>query len=72
MIEDGRGPVRRTVADFTLLRETASDVVRVICPLVILQVATDAGSGTQVVVAVRVALPALHLYVSSRKRETRF
>lgn len=36
MIENGRGPVRRTVTHFTLLRKTSGDVIRIVGALVIL------------------------------------
>ena len=36
VIENSRGPVRRTVTHFTLLRETSGDVIRIVGALVIL------------------------------------
>ena len=69
VIESSRGPVGGTVAHFALLREAAGDVIRVVGALIILEMATDAGGGGQVVIAVDVTLSALHAYVRPSQRE---
>lgn len=63
MIECGGGPVRRAMTHLTLLREPGRNVIRIVRPLVILQMATHASGGADVVVPVEVTLSALHLDV---------
>jgi hypothetical protein len=58
VIEVRRRPGYRRVASLTSLRESLLRVVRIICFLKILQVARDAGSLSQVVVVVNVAIGA--------------
>jgi hydrogenase maturation factor len=69
MIETGRLPGRRRMADFALLRHASRDVIRIRRSLKIFDVTRDASSGGYVVVAIGVALVALQLCVSTCKRK---
>ncbi len=69
VIEGCGAPVRRVMADLALLRESGRGVVRVVCILKILQMATDTFGRAQVVIPVGVALRALHLQVRPGERE---
>jgi hypothetical protein len=60
VIEGSAAPVRRGVADLALLGESSGRVIRIVGTLKILQVATDACGGGEVVVTVRMALRALY------------
>ena len=55
------------------LGETRSDVIRIGRPLIVLQMATDAGRGAQVVIVVYVAISTLPRWngVQAGQRETR-
>lgn len=59
VIESSRSPVGSAVAHFTLLRETRGNVIRVVCSLEILEMATDARGDGDVEVSIDVALRAL-------------
>lgn len=65
VVERRRHPGRRAVAHLTLLRESDGYVVWIVGPLEVLQVARHARGGRQVVVAVHMALSALHRDVRS-------
>ena len=73
VIKGRAGPGRRVMALSASLRETRGHVARIRCALEILQMATDAGGicTGQVVIAIDVALGALHGRVSARERESR-
>lgn len=71
MVEGGRIPVRRRMADFTLLGETSCCMVRIICVLEVCQVATDTARAFQVVVSIRMALGARYLHMRPGERESR-
>ena len=71
VIERSGSPVTGAMAHFALLRQSGRNVIRVRRTLVILQVATHAGGGSQVVVAVGVALRALHADMRASERESR-
>ena len=73
MIEGGRRPGGRRVALLASLREARGNVIRIRRALEILQVAADTsriGAG-QVVVAIHMALRALHAAVCAAQREAR-
>ena len=72
VIEGSGVPVRRGMADLALLWESGRGVVRITCILKVLQMATDTSGRGQIVVAVRVALRALHAGMRAREREARF
>ena len=67
MVERCRLPRRRAVANVALLRESARHVIRIRRALVVLHVATNAGCVGQTVVAIDVAIAALHFQVKSRQ-----
>jgi len=69
VIECGRRPRGCVVTDFTLLRETRRDVIRIVRSLEILQVTTHATGIADVVVSVQMALRALHARVGPGQRE---
>ena len=71
VIEGGAGPRGRAVALLASLREAGLHMVRIRGALEIFQVAADAGRvcAGQVVVAIHVALRALHAGVRARQRE---
>lgn len=71
MIEGRARPGRRAVADLALLWESCCHVVRIGRPLEILQVTTHTSGVADVVIAVQVALRALHLGVSPSQRKCR-
>lgn len=60
------------MTNFALLRKSRRDVIRIRSSLKILQVARHTRSRRQVVVPVRVALRASHMYVGSREWECGF
>jgi hypothetical protein len=72
MIKCCRRPRRCVVANLALLGEARRDVIRVVGSLKILQMATHASSVRDVVVAIYVALSALHAGVCARQGETSF
>jgi len=69
VIETGRLPGRSRMANFALLRHASRDVIRICSSLEVLNVTGDAGGRRQVVIAVGVALVALKLCMSTRKRK---
>jgi hypothetical protein len=69
MIETSGLPGGGRMADFALLRHASRDVIRIRCSLEILDVTGNAGGRRQVVIPVSVALVALKLRVSTRKRK---
>ena len=71
VIEGGAGPRRGAMALLASLRESGADVVRIGRALEIFQVAADASRicAGQVVVAIHVALRALHASVRPGQRE---
>jgi len=69
MVESCRLPGRSRVADLALLRDPTRHVIRICCPLEILEVARNARRRGDVEIAVRVALIALQLRVSAGQRE---
>lgn len=69
VIECGRRPRGCVVTDFTLLRETRRDVIRIVGSLEILQVTTHASRIADVVVSVQMTLRALHARVGPGQRE---
>lgn len=72
VIEGSAAPVRGGVADLALLGESSCRVIRIVGTLKILQVATDTRGGGEVVVAVGMALRALHAHVCARQRKPGF
>ena len=72
MIEGRAGPRRGAVALLASLRESGTDVVGIGRALEVFQVAADAGRvrAGQIVVAVHVALCALHAGVRPGQRES--
>lgn len=69
VIETGGLPGRSRMANFALLRHASCDVIRICSSLEVLNVTGDAGGRRQVVIAVGVALVALKLRMSTRKRK---
>ena len=69
MVKAGVAPVSRGMALLAGLRHVGLHVVRVGCPLVILQVAGDASRAGEVVIVVHVTLRALQGEVRSGQRE---
>jgi hypothetical protein len=69
VIEFGGLPRGRAMAHFALLRQSSRDVIRICSSLEVLNVTGDAGGRRQVVIAVGVALVALKLRMSTRKRK---
>lgn len=70
VVERSCVPVRSTVADLALLRKPGCSVIRIVCTLKILQMATDTSGDGQVVVSVGMALRALHADMRSRQGES--
>jgi len=71
VIERSGSPVTGAMAHFALLRQSGRNVIRVRRTLVILHVATHAGGGSQVVIAVGMALRTLHADMRASERESR-
>lgn len=69
MIEGRRVPVRRRMADLTLLRKPSCGVVRVIRALEVLQMTSDAARAFQVVVSIGMALGAGYLHMRTGEWE---
>jgi hypothetical protein len=72
MVECRGRPVSRVVTNFALLREARRYVIGIVRSLKILQVTTHASRVRDVVVAVHVALAALHTRVRTRQRKSSF
>lgn len=70
MIERRRGPCCRGVAHVTSLRNSRCHMVRIVRSLIVLQMATHASRRRQIEIAIRVALIALQVRVSSGQRES--
>jgi hypothetical protein len=70
VIECSRRPRRGRVAHVARLRNSGGHMVRIIRSLVVLQVARHTRRRCEIEVAIRVALVALQVRVSSRQRES--
>ena len=72
VIKEVAAPVRSTVADLALLGKPSGRVIRIVCTLKILQMATDTSGDGQIVVPVGMALRALHADMCARQRKSGF
>jgi|SRR6476646_8388884 len=71
VVEGGTVPIRSRVANLALLGKPGCGVIRIVCTLKILQMATDASGDGQIVVPVGMALRALHADMRPRQGESR-
>jgi len=71
VVEGSCIPVRSSVTDLALLRKPGCGVIRIVCTLKILQMATDTRGGGQIVVPVGMALRTLHADMRPRQGESR-